>query len=295
MPVVTKDKPLTDKQHQERKERAEKIEKQLIDAYMNFETNLIGKAPEPTPLAIIENVNPETLWQALAEAVESLKETHANPHKIDWECLLVDGETIKCRAEPWVDWDQHITQFQNHIIAIQKKRRKKTRTAIHKLTIYYPTPDTRNITPEQNDLIAFAAAYSGSAAEFIHWTGGNPQNPQLPPEYPQTRLHKTIQYLNNIPTNARHATRDAFIEQLQKWWEAHKTIIWSFERLKGGDAQWTDTPTDDTEKTRWQLPLWPDTPEGKIISGWDCYSGALHHLNQNLGLDPMDIQKRGLL
>lgn len=141
----------------------------------------------------------------------------------------------------------------------------------------------------------FALHVGTSAASFYSWTGGKPLKWKAPHGY-ATRLTKAVAWLQT--QTDRLAARRAVLRQLRALWPQY-----SREPQHDGDAApWASlpgawTPDEDAlarypkDATLPDLPVWADTPDGRLCEAWDCYSGALVALNAVLRRPLLDTSE----
>lgn len=282
-------KPLTKTEWEKRQKRTNTAIKQLTQQYALLDEQIYGKRKPDETLVSIQGVNLDTLWQDLTTACSQL----GDHPLITMTAISADGETchLHCPNVQQADWPALCNELQAYIKARSKKN---FRAAILKIEIIKPTPDTRKKTPEQQDRHAFAVAIAGSAANFMAWCGGDILGAQFPTAYPQTRLRKVVNHIQSLPIGITdHALRTTVLTQLQKLWAAHRDLIDHWGALHGTTDTWNEENPDQDAKVQWNLPLWPNTPEGKIIEQWDCYAGSLIYINRSLGLKLLDLDKKG--
>lgn len=204
------------------------------------------------------------------------------------------GETLTLQhynVEPH-QWATCVHNFKTHITQTNKKRKGKAKFTLQKLEVYLPHPDTRSHTEETADRLAFAVAIASSAASFIHWTGGSIQHAHFPPAYPKTRLREVITKLQALPESQYPVARENTLKHLHTLWTDHKPLIAGWEAILDSTQTWTDEPPQQDIKSTWSLPQWANTPQGRILSQWDCFSGSLIYLNRLLGYQLLDLQAK---
>lgn len=284
--------------HQEpqldRETRIARMENPLLEEFKHLEENLIGKRPKPT-LLLTTQCTTDTFWQDFLDGCIALdKGSLPSIPKLDFMATTTTGETLEVRyfhVEPH-QWATHTHDFKNHVTQINKKRRGKAKFTLQKLEVYLPHPDTRSHTEETADRLAFAVATACSAHAFIDWTGGSIQHAHFPPAYPKTRLREVITKLQALPESQYPTARENTLKHLQNLWKDHKPLITGWEALLDSNQIWHDEPPQQDLKPTWSLPLWTNTPEGRILSQWDCFSGSLIYLNRLLGYQLLDLDTK---
>ena len=138
------------------------------------------------------------------------------------------------------------------------------------------------LTEEQQGVYAELVS---CAIYFNEWTDGDPFTFKLPAGYTE-RLGKCVTWLQAQKTEKqKQAARDIAIKKLRQTWPHYHPIQGDWEAFRG---IWLPDPEFgplSNQKEPYPLPAHGNT----IVADWDCYSGAIVHLNQALGLKFTDL------
>jgi hypothetical protein len=272
----------TKKQLENNKKAANNLEKQLMAEYQETEQHLHGQQPQPEILANIIISEGEDLWQEAIDTISQLGEQH----HIDLQVTTVANYTTvltfdHVQSGQWPEFTQLLrTEASNN-----QHRPSAARTAIHKIQVLKLAPDERQLTAANREHLWILNTYASSASEFTHWVA-DPFECTLPAGYPNTRLRRALVWLQTFEEANLPKAREMALKRLKEIWVKHKQIVGSWENLK---RIWTEEATDK-DLIVWQLPLWDDTSAGSVQEEWDCYAGAVMHLNKRLGYKLLDLK-----
>lgn len=277
----TKEKPPTSKQLTDLKKTALSIEKQLQTEYQEAETQLLGQQPTPEVLTSITISDTPEFWEDAITTISKLGEQH----HIDLQITTVARYTHILTFDhiqngQWAGFLQELrTTTQN-----AQHKPSAARTPLHKIEVLKLQPDERKTTQANREYLWCLNAYAMAASEFTNWVL-NPFECTLPTSYPNTRLRKALVWLRTFEEPNLPKARELALKRLKEIWTTHREAVGTWETLK---STWFEEGVDNPLP----LPIWDDTPEGRLQEEWDCYCGVVAHLNYRLGFKLLDLKQK---